>query len=569
MSRPDPDPTPDGADGGDAGQRLAALLIEAQDLGETLALGDFLRRVVEVAAALGGARYGALGVLDPSDPNRLARFITHGLDAEQVAAIERPPSGHGLLGRLIRHPAPVRLPDLGAADDAVGFPPGHPPMRSFLGVPVRAGGRVFGNLYLTEKRGGGPFGAQDEQQVQALAGVAGSVIAAAQARALAQAQHQVLEAVTAIHAEAGRGSDAETALPAVTRAAAALTGGSAAVVGIGPDDDLQVRAATGESTGPWLVALGPAVREAVASGRRVELLDAEPSVDVGVESAAGEPRTTVHPVTSDAGERAALVVPGWSPTEELTAVQLAGLLDTVAVQASVVLGRAAAERDRSALTLLSDRDRIAQDLHDLVIQRIFAVGLQLQGAARAGSRSGSDAVVAERVASAVTELDATIRDIRATIFALHRRPEEGSLGEDLRELVAGYGTVLGFAPTTRVYGPLESVLDDDLQMQVLSVLREALSNVARHARASSVVVEVGIEGEGLTARVVDDGVGIDRAGRGSGLGNLRARAAARGGRLDLGTRTPHGTVLTWRVPLRAPGADADAAGDPEGSPAGE
>lgn len=546
MPQPAADPPADAV--ASAGSpRLAALLADVQDLGEAVDLGAFLRHLVSVAARVSGARFAALGVLDPSEPGRLARFITHGLDAAHVAAIERLPTGRGLLGRLIRDPLPVRLTDLTQAPDAVGFPPGHPPMHTFLGVPVRAGGRVFGNLYLTQKDGGRPFDADDERLVQGLAGVAGSVIEARQERALALAQAQVLGAVTRIHEDTRVGVDLDTVLPVITEAALALTGGSAtAVVGAGSDGELLVRAASGAPSGPVLVGLSGPVRRALDTQERVEVLPRHRSVRL--DATPSEHRTTLHPVVTDSGEGAVLVAADWAPAEGQSAEQIEDLLDIVAVEASVVLDRGTAERDRALLALLTDRDRIAQDLHDLVIQRLFATGLQLQGAAR----FTDEEVMVERLTSAVSELDATIRDIRATIFALQRRPDEGSLRDDVRALVTGYATTLGFSPTTRLYGPLDTVLDDDLQLQLLAVLREALSNVARHAMATSAVVEVGVEAGGdpqLTARVVDDGVGIDSAGRGSGLRNLRARAHTRGGVLDLVPRQPRGTMLTWRIPL--------------------
>jgi len=220
------------------------------------------------------------------------------------------------------------------------------------------------------------------------------------------------------------------------------------------------------------------------------------------------------------------------------------LLASITVQVALVLDQAQREEDRQMLALLEDRDRIARDLHDLVIQRLFAVGLQLQGAIRLAVRPQ----VTERLQSAVTELDATIRDIRATIFELQHRPGQSSLRADLRQLAASYAPTLGFSPVVQFSGPLDNAVDDDLQIQVLAVLRETLSNVARHARASSVLVEVQA-GDELLVRVVDDGVGIPPEVSESGLRNMRTRAQARGGSLTMRNREPHGTVVEWRVPL--------------------
>ena len=201
--------------------------------------------------------------------------------------------------------------------------------------------------------------------------------------------------------------------------------------------------------------------------------------------------------------------------------------------------------EHELLLLLEDRDRIARDLHDLVIQRLFALGLGLQSTAR----RSDDTAVRAALEDAAQELDQTIRDIRATIFELRHQPGRTSFRADLRALAESYAPTLGYAPTVRLHGPLDSVGDDDLHTQTLMVVREALSNVARHARATAVQVTAEARSGVLSLSVRDDGVGIEPDAVESGLANVRARAAERGGAVTLRRTTPHGTCLHWQVPL--------------------
>ena len=220
------------------------------------------------------------------------------------------------------------------------------------------------------------------------------------------------------------------------------------------------------------------------------------------------------------------------------------LLASLADQASLALDRAEAIADREELALVADRDRIARDLHDLVIQRLFATGLQLQGARRIAMSDD----VRERLDSAVTDLDTTIRDIRSTIFELQRVGER-SLRSDLRDLAKEYVPVLGFTPLVRTTGPVDTAVGGELGEQLLAVLREALSNTARHAEASAAVVEVEVTGDRVLLSVTDNGKGIPGERQESGLRNVRRRAADHGGAVRLLREEPHGTRLEWSVPL--------------------
>jgi signal transduction histidine kinase len=373
-----------------AGPRSLRRLLDAVlTVGSDLDLPAMLQRIVHAAADLVDARYGALGVLDDTR-ERLAQFITVGIDDEARAAIGHLPEGHGILGLLIVDAKPLRLPDLREHPDSYGFPPHHPPMRSFLGVPIRVRDEVFGNLYLTDKTSAEVFTDVDEELVVGLAAAAG----------------------------------------------------------------------------------------------------------VAIENA------RLHARVQD-------------------------------------------------LALLEDRERIARDLHDSVIQRLFAIGLSLQGAA--GLIRTDPAAAVGRVEGAVDDLDLTVKQIRSAIFGLEPLTPGGGSGvrSQVLDLVRESGAALGFEPTVLFDGPVDSSTTDGLAADLLATLREALSNVARHAQAGRVDVTVAVDAAGVLLRVADDGVGPpppDHA-PGHGLDNMAARATRRGGSFHIGPATSNGTVVEWRVPV--------------------
>jgi signal transduction histidine kinase len=370
--------------------RLSGLVEAVLAIGSDLSLPATLRRIVEAALPLVGARYGALGVLDESGQG-LAEFINVGLEPDQVAAIGHYPDGRGILGVLIVEPKPLRLADLHTHPDSYGFPPGHPPMTSFLGVPIRVRGEVFGNLYLTDTLGATEFSDEDEALAVALAGAAAIAI------------------------------------------------------------------------------------------------------------------------------------------------------ENVRLHARV--------RD---IALVEDRARIAADLHDTVIQRLFATGLALEASVRLAPPD-----VAERIAQAVTDLDETIRQIRSTIFALEGpRGARRGLREQILSLAAEAAASLGFEPHLHLDGPIDAAVADDVGAHLLAVVREALSNIVRHARASRVEVTVrAITGGELVATVADNGLGVVAPAHpaGRGLENMTRRADALGGELRVEPGPAgRGTTVTWRVPLVTP-----------------
>ena len=364
---------------------LRRLLDAVLAVGSELSLPVVLRRITETAAELVDARYAALGVLDRTRTS-LSEFVTVGVSEDERARIGPPPKGHGILGLLIVEPKPLRLPDLTAHPDSYGFPPGHPPMTSFLGVPILLRDEVFGNLYLTDKRGGDVFTDVDEELV------------------------------------------------------------------------------------------------------------------VGLASAAG-----------------------------------------------LAIENARLHENAASMALLEERERIARDLHDDVIQRLFAAGLSLQSTAQIAEQP----VVAQRLEQAVSDLDVTIRQVRTAIFQLGRPATAPSLRAELLAVCADSKRPLGFEPHCEVRGPIDSAVPNHAGEHVVLALREALSNVARHARASRADVDVAVDGERLRLEVSDDGVGMDPDAMltGSGLRNMAQRAQELGGVFSVAPGAGGGTVVVWEIPL--------------------
>ena len=504
-----------------------ALLDAVAAISSDLDLRSVLSRIVEAATRLTDARYGALGVI--GDQSLLVEFVTTGVTDAERAKIGDPPHGRGILGLLIRHPVPIRLDDLSKHPDAAGFPPNHPPMSTFLGVPVRIRGTVFGNLYLTEKSGGRSFTQQDELLVTALADTAGFVIDNARAYGLSERRRQWLEAATALDDAVQPPADLGAALREVARTSQVVSR-SLAVAATILGSDGQERVA--------FSAEGPAYADALAelSSRTIN----EPT-----EISVGGYDAFVVPLRTHLVGRGLLVA--FHPAGSLPLpLEDRELFVSFAEHAALSLDRAQGIDDRAELAVTSDRERIARDLHDVVIQRLFATGLHLQ---RAESRSRNDEIT-EIVRQAVDDLDTTIRDIRGTIFELQQRNAAASLRAELRELVREYTPLLKFEPHVHTSGPVDSAVPREVRDQLLPVLREALSNVARHAAANHGDVELVVDSTEVRLTVTDDGVGIGAIDHESGLRNSRRRAEALGGRLELSRREPHGTAFLWRVPLQ-------------------
>ncbi|MFJ8042811.1 GAF domain-containing protein [Kitasatospora sp. NPDC096147] len=536
--------------------RVHSLLEAVLSVGRELDLTQVLRRIVEAAADLVDARYAALGVIGP-DGESLSQFLTVGLTEAEIAGIGRYPTGRGILGELIRHPEPLRLADLADHPASYGCPAHHPVMRTFLGVPVRVRDEVFGNLYLTDRRGGGEFDADDEAVISTLAVAAGVAIDNARLYEEAQRQQRWLAASAEITRSLLSGGSRAEVLELIVRRAREITGAEVGDLVVPEGDGLRVEVAGG---GAAAGRLGRAVpRRGTLSGRALA-----GGVPVTTGDLAGEAEPVVGPDCFE-GLGPAVAVPLGRSAGQVDGVLLlarrrgaaaftereSGPLQGFADQAALALELAARRRDAEQLTVLEDRDRIARDLHDLAIQRLFATGMTLQSAVRLVEHPGA----AERVRRAVGDLDETIKIIRTTIFALRSREEPGAGGlrAEAVRAVEQAQAVLGFAPRLGLEGLLDTDVPAELAEQVVAVLGEALSNAARHAGACRVDVALRAAGGRLVLTVEDDGVGIPAQGRRSGLRNLADRAERLGGTLELAAPEQGGTRLVWSVPLPAAG----------------
>jgi signal transduction histidine kinase len=542
-------------------ERLRSLLDAVVDLSTDLDLQRVLRRITVAACDLAGARYGALGVLGQGD--RLAEFITHGINDDERNRIGPPPRGHGVLGLLIAEPHPIRLPHIGDHPGSYGFPPNHPPMDSFLGVPIRVHDRIYGNLYLSEKIGADEFTEQDEQIVGALAAAAGVAIDNARLYELTDRRRQWLQATMEIsHVLLGQ-VDREEALQLIARKTREVSGCDVAVVLIEDEDsgDLVVEVVEGLDADAE-AALGSRmpIREdgllssVLHSGYPMVVDDLAKealggATDLATEIVDDLAYTVLVPLSSPTGGRGVLLVSRERDTLKPEGFFDVELIATFANQTGLALDRVRAQEDRELVAVLEDRDRIARDLHDLVIQRLFATGLQLQGMSRLVKRPE----IQERITAVTDDLDATIRDIRATIFQLQHRSDRSDLRADIRRLAQEYAPSFGFAPRVDLRGPVNSAVSSRIRSQLLAVVRESLSNAARHAQASSVKVNINVLNGQAVVLVTDDGVGTGELKRESGLRNIRERAEGLGGSLELRPNEPSGTIVEWAVPLTPDG----------------
>jgi signal transduction histidine kinase len=530
--------------------RLRGLLAATRAISSDLSLPVLLQRVVQSAADLVGARYGALGVIGAD--RELTQFITVGLDAETIDAIGPYPRGKGILGLLISDPRPLRLAALGEHPQAVGFPSQHPPMKSFLGVPIRVGDQVFGNLYLTEKIQQPAFTAEDEELLTALASAAGVAIDNARLYEIEQRRQRWQTAAAEISRELLAGDS--DALPMITSRARDVGEAdfAAILLQVAGTDELLVAAADGVGAADLLGTLVPKDRslagKALIDGR--DLVVAEAHATDESYGASGVPDGAALlvrlPDTGD-GMPGVLALsrtrgkPSFDSEEQ-------DMIEGFADHASVALKLAHAQEARRRLSLLEDRDRIARDLHDHVIQRLFAAGLGLTGLA---SRT-AEPETRTRLTQYTDQLDDTIQAIRQTIFALQRGRETGAQAR-VMEIVRDANGALGFAPDVRFEGPLDALLDADIVDHVTAVVREALANAARHAHATAVsVILSASDGENLALSITDNGAGIGDPSRVSGLGNMRARAEQLGGSFAIVSPvkpSASGTRIEWTIPL--------------------
>jgi len=512
-----------------------------------LELPATLRRIVQAATDLVDARYGALGVLD-GDGN-VVDFVHVGISPEVTEEIGQLPQGRGILGLLTEHPVPIRLENLADHPKAAGFPAGHPPMGSFLGVPVRVRGEVFGNLYLTEKRDGRSFTSDDERTVMALAAAAAVAIENSRLYERSRRREAWQRALTEIATAVLDGSDPEEALALLAAKARELMSADVAAIALPTGDQLIVEVVDGADD---------LVGTVVPEDSITEQAFVEGTAQASKDCLLGGPdlRGSAIAVPLRTGDRilgvltAVRLVDSPIDAQALNPRELLELVEPFASQAAVTLVLAEAQRGQQSLAIYQDRDRIARDLHDLVIQRLFATGMSLQGATRL---PGVPEDAADRITRAIDELDETIKDIRQTIFALHEPvtgPNSTLRGRIMRE-TAQSAALLGFEPAVRFVGAVDTGVSDRVGEHLIAALREMLTNSAKHAQASRVDIVVALENPDVVLTATDDGVGLptEGAGRRSGMANMSARAQELGGQC-LAERVSQsgGTRVIWRVP---------------------
>ncbi|KPI20762.1 putative GAF sensor protein [Actinobacteria bacterium OV450] len=492
---------------------LPVLLEAVLSVGSELELQTTLQHIVESAAELCTARYGALGVVDP-ERLRLTELYTAGLSAAERAAIPRLPDGRtGVIGALITDPRPLMLEDLSKDPRSAGFPPGHPPMRSFLGVPIRVHTEVFGNLYLAEKRGGGPFTDEDLALVRVLAAQAGIAIGNARLYETARRRERWIEGAAAVTTTLLAGRPAADALMCVAERARLLADAAAGVVlQPTPEGGMEIVAASTQGD------TGDLIGTAIAPGSAVleQLLGGEP---VFIEDSATDPRMTTHvrerfgpsmmlPLQSGGQLIGTLALPrarGGRPYDAVDRL----LASQFASQAALALVLADAQHDREQLAVYEDRDRIARDLHDLVVQRLFATEMMLESTKKrsAAAPSGDGDDVGDELGRAVDELDSTIQEVRTAIFALQQPPTDAPTtfrGRVLRE-TGGAAVLLGFQPSVHFAGAVDALLPEPVAGDLLSALRGALAAAHRRPEVTSIEVHVDATPTRVRLRVTDDG----------------------------------------------------------------
>jgi signal transduction histidine kinase len=475
------------------------------------------------------------------------------VDEETAQAIGELPKGRGVLGALIEDPQPIRLTRIADDPRSSGFPDGHPPMTTFLGVPIRSRDSVFGNLYLADRIDGGPFTAEDEELVLALAATAGIAIENARLYEESRRRQEWLRASGEISRqlldpEAEYSDTLHRIATSVKRLASADV-----VTLVRPTDDdpsqLEVVVATGAAERE-LVGLRYPKHDSLAwqamqqgYGVRLEGVDQLPGVYLHLRPYVPVSQAMALPLRDETGPRGAIVAGRITPPTPFTDADL-DMAETFAGQAAIALELSDARADQQRLGVLVDRWRIAGDLHDHVIQQLFATGLSLQSIAA----TVNDKIIAQRLTRTVHELDETIQQIRSTIFAL-RENSPRSLRAAILAIVDQLAPVLPVRPDIQLVGPLDTVVGDAIVGDVEAVLRESLTNVAKHAHASKIRVRIQADGQHLAITVTDNGVGLGHSTRRSGLANLQRRAQRYRGDFSVGNAPEGGLRLQWSIPL--------------------
>ncbi|MBI3214067.1 MAG: GAF domain-containing sensor histidine kinase [Mycobacterium sp.] len=536
-----------------AHDQMEHLLRVVVGLAADLDLDATLQRIVTAAMELTGARYGALGVWGAD--GRLVSFLNSGIDADSVERIGHLPVGKGVLGVLLTEAEPLRLNDIREHPAAVGFPEHHPPMRALLGVPITIRQATFGSLYLTEPANRPAFTESDEAVARALASAAAVAIDNARLFDRVRAAGEWTEASRAITTAILADTDPDLQpLHMIAERACTLTDAEQAIVLIPDDADLPA-----DEVNTLVVSTAVGLLADEVMGRRVPV-DGSTTGEV---FRSGVPLLTEafrHPIQAftDVGQRPAIVMPLRAQQSVLGVLAVARnegqapfdadhleLMTDFAEHAAVALTLSMSRAHARELSVIADRERIAHDLHDHVIQRLFAAGMDLQGTI-ARSRSPE---ITNRLRRTVDELQATIDEIRTTIFGLQSRSEAmGGFRQQVQTAIAELTEDRGIETTVRLSGPL-SVVDDALAEHATPVIIEAVSNAVRHAGAKHLAIEITVDDD-LTLTITDDGSGIDPANtRRSGLANMQRRAERVGGRCEITSAPGDGTRIRWVAPL--------------------
>lgn len=535
----------------DTQERINRLLAAVVALAEDLSLEAVLDRLVRSACVLVGAGYGALGVI--GEDRKLSHFITVGIDAEGIRSIGDLPTGHGVLGLLIREPKPLRLHDLGQHPIASGFPPNHPPMRTFLGVPVRVRDEVFGNLYLTEKQGGEDFTAEDEDLAVALAAAAGVAIQNARLFEDSGRRQRWLEAGMELSSRlimAPHPGGADN-LDVVADTALKVSASALAVVAVpGSDGVLRCRSCLGVQglqAGQELM-VSTAVSGVIERGGSFVAKDPRQVFEDEVAGKLGS--VLVCSLGHGSIHNGVLLLARPHGSAMFTQAEAdSGAIFGSRIGLALDLARVNALREQNLL--FTDRERIARDLHDLVIQRLFAAGLSIQSL----RRFTLDPVANERIAAVTAELDDTIRKLRDTIYSLRTADEEhepltGRMLRVVRETSRSYT----LTPRVSLDGPVDSI-SEDVAVHLLSVLSEALSNALRHSGGDDIDVTVAVGADGgrngdrVQLLISDNGRGFSDPARVSGLANMHHRAELLKGSCTIDSVPGRGTTVAWSAPL--------------------
>lgn len=534
-----------------AQQRMQGLLSAVVALAEDLSLEAVLHRVVSSACHLVQAEYGALGVI--GHDRALSHFITVGIDEDLARKIGPLPTGHGVLGLLIRDPKPLRLHDLSQHPDAYGFPRNHPQMKSFLGVPIRVRDVVFGNLYLTQKKGGGDFTDEDEDLAEALAAAAGVAIENARLYDDARRRTAWLQACMDVTGkmmgdeEVPEGQDG--GLDMIAARALRESRSVLALILVQEDTSglYRIAGGAGNLAPSWVgrvLSFGSEEIHAVlAAGNAALVEDASSALGAGGDLASC--RLLVIDLSARGTHHGLLVLLRERSSGTFTTTDL-DMGPVFGSHVALALELARAHRMREQIAVFSDRDRIARDLHDVVIQRLFAAGLSIQSL----RRYMTDESAARTIQAVTAELDGTIRELRNTIYSLSgSATEKELLSSRVLQTVRSGAQSLPFVPLLTLTGPIDAIRDEETALNILAVITEGLSNCVRHSEADSIRVSVSVDDGSVRILIQDNGTGFSAPSPGNGLANMRHRAASLGGSFDIASSPETGTALTWTAPV--------------------